>query len=41
MILSDNQIRQMLKDKSLLIGPIEENQIQSASMDYGLGILSV
>lgn len=37
MILSDNEIRQMLKEKSLLIEPIEENQIQPASVDIRLG----
>lgn len=40
MILSDNEIRQMLKEKSLSIEPIEENQIQPASGIYGLGIHS-
>lgn len=37
MILSDNEIKQMLKDKSLLIEPIEGNQIQPASVDIRLG----
>lgn len=37
MILSDNEIRQVLKEKSLLIEPVEENQIQPASVDIRLG----
>lgn len=37
MILSDNEIKQMLKEKSLLIEPIEENQIQPASVDIRIG----
>lgn len=37
MILSDNEIKQMLKEKSLLIEPIEGNQIQPASVDIRLG----
>lgn len=37
MILSDNEIRQMIKDKSLLIEPIEKDQIQPASVDIRLG----
>lgn len=37
MILSDNEIKQLLRDKSLLIEPIEENQIQPASVDIRLG----
>lgn len=37
MILSDSEIKQVLKEKSLLIDPIEENQIQPASVDIRLG----
>lgn len=37
MILSDNEIRRMLREKSLMIEPIEENQIQPASVDIRLG----
>lgn len=37
MILSDNEIRQMLKEESLLIKPLEEEQIQPASVDIRIG----
>ena len=37
MILSDQTILQMLKERSLVIEPIEERQIQPASVDIRLG----
>ena len=37
MILSDKTILQMLKERSLVIEPIEERQIQPASVDIRLG----
>ena len=37
MILSDQTIRRMLKEKSLVIEPLEERQIQPASVDIRLG----
>lgn len=37
MILSDRTIRRMLEDKSLEIYPLEEEQIQPASVDIRLG----
>ncbi|WP_024346155.1 dCTP deaminase [Lacrimispora indolis] len=37
MILSDKTIFKMLKEKTLLIEPIEEEQIQPASVDIRLG----
>jgi dCTP deaminase len=37
MILSDKTIIEMLKEKTLLIEPIEEEQIQPASVDIRLG----
>lgn len=37
MILSDGEIRQMLKDGALGISPITEEQIQPASVDVTLG----
>ncbi|MBE6034470.1 MAG: dCTP deaminase [Clostridiales bacterium] len=37
MILSDKTIIQMLKEKNLLIEPMEEEQIQPASVDIRLG----
>ena len=37
MILSDKTILQMTKDKTLIIEPLEEQQIQPASVDVRLG----
>ena len=37
MILSDQTIRRMLEEKSLVIEPLEERQIQPASVDIRLG----
>lgn len=37
MILSDQSILQMLKERSLVIEPIEEHQVQPASVDIRLG----
>ena len=37
MILSDKTIKKMLKEKSLVIDPIDEKQIQPASVDIRLG----
>lgn len=37
MILSDKTIMRMLKEKTLSIGPIKKEQIQSASVDIRLG----
>ena len=37
MILSDQTIQRMLKEKSLVIEPLEEHQIQPASVDIRLG----
>ncbi len=37
MILSDKTILEMIKEKSLTISPIEEHQIQPASVDIRLG----
>ena len=37
MILSDQTIRRMLKEKSLVIEPLEARQIQPASVDIRLG----
>ena len=37
MILSDKTIIKMLKDKSLIIDPVTEEQIQPASVDIRLG----
>ena len=37
MILSDKTIQKMLKDKSLEISPLAENQVQPASVDVRLG----
>ena len=37
MILSDRTIRRMLEEKSLVIEPLEERQIQPASVDIRLG----
>lgn len=37
MILSDQTIKRLLKDKSLVIEPLEEHQIQPASVDIRLG----
>jgi dCTP deaminase len=37
MILSDKTIIRMLKEKTLLIDPIEKEQIQPASVDIRLG----
>ena len=37
MILSDKTIRKMLNDKSLVIDPLTEEQIQPASVDIRLG----
>lgn len=37
MILSDKTIQQMLKDKTLVISPVKEQQIQPASVDVRLG----
>ncbi|MDD2574581.1 MAG: dCTP deaminase [Bacillota bacterium] len=39
MILSDNTIRQMLADGTLKVEPIEDRQIQPASIDLRLGRL--
>ena len=37
MILSDRTINKMLKDRTLVIEPITEAQIQPASVDIRLG----
>ncbi len=37
MVLSDKTITEMLKDKSLVVSPISEEQIQPASVDIRLG----
>jgi len=37
MILSDNTIQKLLKEKKLVIKPLEEHQIQPASVDLRLG----
>lgn len=37
MILSDQTLRRMLEEKSLVIEPLEERQIQPASVDIRLG----
>lgn len=37
MILSDRTIRTMLKERSLIIDPLEDGQIQPASVDIRLG----
>lgn len=37
MILSDKTILQMTKDKTLVIEPLENQQIQPASVDVRLG----
>lgn len=37
MILSDQTILRMLDEKSLVIEPLEQNQIQPASVDIRLG----
>lgn len=41
MILSDKTILKMLAENTLSISPLEEGQIQPASVDIRLGILSV
>ena len=37
MILSDQTIMKLLADKTLVISPLEERQIQPASVDIRLG----
>ena len=37
MILSDKKIKELLTDGSLKVDPLEDNQIQPASIDLKLG----
>ena len=37
MVLSDKTIKEMLKEKSLVIDPVDDEQIQPASVDIRLG----